>query len=118
MLIWIEVNPSSNENISLYYKKIGFNMTSPTKHNIQHLFLGSVLTLINNTESYNHIMECHEPITKWNPIIRNITKIKAIVTCVAVHLVLWFAYKEKSPIMLEKSTQKMMYPKFAEPNYV
>ena len=64
MLIWIEVSPSSGEDVSSYYKNIGFNITSPTKHDIQHLVPDSVLTLINNDESYNHIMECHEPIKK------------------------------------------------------
>ena len=65
MLIWIEVSSSStSENILSYYKKIGFNITSQTIHNIQHLVSDSALTLINDKESYNHIMECHEPITK------------------------------------------------------
>ena len=50
MLIWIEVSPSSGEDVSSYYKKIGFNITSPTKHDIQHLVPDSVLTLINNEE--------------------------------------------------------------------
>ena len=68
------MSPSSSGDVSLYYKKIGFNITSPTKQKIQHLVPDSVLTLINNEESYNHIMECHEPITKQNQITRNITK--------------------------------------------
>ena len=74
MLIWIEVSPSSGEDVSSYYKNIGFNITSPTKHDIQHLVPDSVLTLINNDESYNHIMECHEPIKKRKPIARTSTK--------------------------------------------
>ena len=74
MLVWIEVSPSSGRDISSYYKKIGFNITSPTKHNIQHLVPDSLLTLINDLESYNHIMECHEPITKQNQISKNISK--------------------------------------------
>ena len=74
MLIWIEVSPSSGEDISSYYKKIGFHITSPSKHNIQHLVPDSVLTLINDDESYNHIMECHEPIQKLKPISRTINK--------------------------------------------
>ena len=64
MLIWIEVSPSSSEDISSYYKMFGFNITSPTKHNILHLVPESALTLINDEESYNHIMEFHESITK------------------------------------------------------
>ena len=37
MLVWIEVSPSSGGDILSYYKKIGFNITLPTKHNIQRL---------------------------------------------------------------------------------
>ena len=74
MLVWIEVSPSSGRDISSYYKKIGFNITSPTKHNIQHLVLDSVLTLISDEDSHNHIIECHEPIVKRNQISKNIIK--------------------------------------------
>ena len=70
MLICIEVSPSFSEDISKYYNMIGFNITSPTKHNIQYLVPDSVLALTNNEESNHHIMECHESITKRRPIYR------------------------------------------------
>ena len=109
MLIWIEVSPSSGEDVSLYYKKIGFNITSPTKHNSQHLVPDSVLTLINNEELYNHIMECHEPINKRKKISRTFNKfiqsncdMCSSPSCVMVceHVV------EKSHNILEKSIRK------------
>ena len=109
MLIWIEVSPSSGEDISSYYKKIGFNIISPTTHDIQHLAPDSVFTLINNEESYNHKMECHEPIKKQKTISRTLTNFTQSnsdmcdsPSCVMVckHLL------EKSHNILEKSIQK------------
>ena len=109
ILIWIEVSPSSGKDASSYYKKIGFNITSPTKHDIQHLVPDSVLTLINDEESYNHIMECHEPINKRKTISRTLTKFTQSScdmcsgpSCVMVceHVV------EKSHNILEKSIRK------------
>ena len=109
MLIWIEVSPSSGEDVSLYYKNIGFNITSPTKHDIQHLVPDSVLTLINDEESYNHIMECHEPIKKRRPITRTSTKFiqSNCDMCDSSPCVMVCEYEvEKSHNILEKTIRK------------
>ena len=79
MLIWIEVRPhqqhqQQNTDISAYYKKLGFHLTNPTNHEIQYIIPPTVLKIINNTDSYSHIMRCTKPIQKQEQIRRAINQ--------------------------------------------
>ena len=61
MLVWAEVRPyqqPDNIDISIYYKRLGFHLTNPTKHDIQYIVPASVLSIINDTDSYSYIMRC------------------------------------------------------------
>ena len=67
MLIWVEVRPyqqNQQTDISGYYKKLGFHVTNPTKHDIQHIVPPIVLSIINAEKTYSHIMRCIKPIKK------------------------------------------------------
>ena len=74
MIVWIEVRPLNENGISSFYKKIGFKITSPTKQNIQHFVPESILSIINNMESYDHLMEIHDPIKKQTTLTQAINK--------------------------------------------
>merc|ERR1712127_129552 len=66
MLIWVEViqpvQGQDTTDISGYYKKLGFHLTNPTKHDIQHIVPPIVLSIINAEKPYSHIMRCTKPI--------------------------------------------------------
>jgi len=66
MLIWVEVRPHQEKktDISGYYKKLGFHVTNPTKHDIQHIVPPIVLSIINAEKTYSHIMRCTKQIQK------------------------------------------------------
>ena len=68
MLIWVEViqpvQGQDTTDISGYYKKLGFHLTNPTKHDIQHIVPPTVLSIINAEKTYSHIMRCTKPIKK------------------------------------------------------
>ena len=68
MLIWIEIRPYQQQqqqtDISGYYKKLGFHLTNPTNHEIQYIVPPTVLNIINETDSYSHIMRCTKLIKK------------------------------------------------------
>ena len=74
MIVWIEVCPLNENDISSFYKKIGFKITSLTKQNIQHFVPKSILSIINDIESYNHFMEIHDLINKQTTIAQAINK--------------------------------------------
>ena len=48
MLVWIEVHPKQQGDISFYYKRLGFHLTPPNKHDIQNIVPASVLSVIHN----------------------------------------------------------------------
>ena len=67
MLVWVEVRPyqqTENIDLSIYYKRLGFHLTNPTKHDIQYIVPASVLSIINDTGSYSYIMRCSQSIQK------------------------------------------------------
>ena len=70
MLVWIEVHPKQNQqpDISLYYKRIGFHLTIPEKHDIQNIVPASVLSDIHNDKSYSYILQCSSVIKKRKQI--------------------------------------------------
>jgi len=74
MLIWIEIRPYQQQqhitDVSGYYKKLGFHLTNPTNHEIQYIVPPTVLNIINETDSYSHIMRCTKPIQKQEEIRR------------------------------------------------
>ena len=52
MLVWIEIHSKQLQppDISLYYKRLGFHLTPPEKHNLQNIVPASVLSVIHNKE--------------------------------------------------------------------
>ena len=52
MLVYIANHPKQNEqqDISLYYKRLGFHLTPPEKYHVQHIVPVSVLSVIQNKE--------------------------------------------------------------------
>ena len=74
MLVWIEVCLPLEFNLSSFYKNIGFEITSPTIQTIQYIFSGSVLSIINDMVSYNHLMNINDPIKKQTTMTKAINK--------------------------------------------
>ena len=71
MLVWIEVTPKPNQqpDISSYYKRLGFHLTLPEKHDIQNIVPASVLSVIHDKKLYSYILKCSNVIKKRKEII-------------------------------------------------
>ena len=74
ILVWIEVDPKRPGDKSLYYKRLGFHLTPPEKHNKQNIVPASVLSVIHNKELYRYIFKCSNIIKKRKQIIKPINQ--------------------------------------------
>ena len=77
MPVWIEVYPKRHQytEISLYYKRLGFYLTPPKKHNIQKIVPASVISVIHNKELYNYNFKGSNLIKKRKEIFKQITQL-------------------------------------------
>ena len=99
MLVWIEVHPKQPD-ISFYYKKLGFHLTPPDKHDIQNIVPASVLSVIHNKKLYSYILKCSNVIKEVKEITQ-VTKDGKCDMCQAVGCALVCKHKDKKSHILQ-----------------